>query len=113
MLGGLVVALGCAATIALAAHRIKAEEAAFKAPAAARCMPSTSNVSATLPGTTLSVSPLPDSYDASYRTQISLAGVPAALRYCDHQRGQGPAFYRAACAHALPSTAIPSSARAI
>ncbi len=41
-------------------------------------MPSTSNLSATLPGTTLSVSPLPDSYDASYRTQISLAGVPAA-----------------------------------
>ncbi|HEY2570392.1 MAG TPA: arylsulfotransferase family protein [Solirubrobacteraceae bacterium] len=78
VIGGLVVALGCAATIALAAHRIKAEEAAFKAPAAARCMPSTSNVSATLPGTTLSVSPLPDSYDANSHTQISLAGVPAA-----------------------------------
>jgi hypothetical protein len=78
VLGGLVVAIGCAATIALAAHRIKAEEAAFTAPAAARCMPSTFNVSATLPGTTLSVSPLPDSYDANARTQISLAGVPAA-----------------------------------
>jgi hypothetical protein len=78
VLGGLVVAIGCAATIALAAHRIKAEQAAFKAPTAARCMPSTFNVSATLPGTTLSVSPLPDSYDANARTQISLAGVPAA-----------------------------------
>ena len=72
VIGGLVVALGCAATIALAAHRIKAEQAAFRAPAAARCQPRTFNTSATLPGTRLSVSPLPDSYDASYRTQISL-----------------------------------------
>jgi arylsulfotransferase ASST len=78
VLGGLTVALACATTIALAAHRIKAEQAAFGAPAVARCQPSTLNVSATLPGTSLSVSPLPDSYDASYRTQVSFAGVPAA-----------------------------------
>jgi hypothetical protein len=77
ILGGVVVALGCAATIALASRRIKAEEAAFTAPAAARCMPSTLNRSATLPGTSISVSPLPDSYDASARTQISLLGAPA------------------------------------
>jgi len=78
VLGGLVVALGCAATLALAAHRIKAEQAAFRAPAAARCQPSSFDTSATLPGTSLSVAPLPDSYDASYRTQISFAGAPAA-----------------------------------
>jgi hypothetical protein len=78
VLGGLTVTLACATTIALAAHRIKAEQAAFRAPAVARCEPSTFNGSATLPGTSLSVSPLPDSYDASYRTQISFAGAPAA-----------------------------------
>jgi hypothetical protein len=78
VIGGVVVAAGCVTTLALAAHRIKAEEAAFRAPAAARCQPSAFGVSATLPGTSLSVSPLPDSFDASYRTQISLVGVPAA-----------------------------------
>ncbi len=77
IVGGIAVALGCAATLALAARRIKAEQAAFRAPTAARCQPHTFNTSATLPGTSLSVSPLPDSYDASYRTQISLLGVPA------------------------------------
>jgi Arylsulfotransferase (ASST) len=77
VVGGVVVAAGCATTIALASRRIKAEQAAFRAPAAARCVPSTFNRSATLPGTSLSVAPLPDSYDASYRTQISLLGVPA------------------------------------
>ncbi len=76
ILGGIVVALGCVATLALAAHRIKAEQAAFRAPTAARCYPSTFNRSATLPGTSLSVAPLPDSYDASTRTQVSLLGVP-------------------------------------
>jgi hypothetical protein len=78
ILGGIVVALGCAATLALASRRIKAEQAAFRAPTAARCYPSTFNRSATLPGTSLAVSPLPDSYDASARTQISLLGVPAS-----------------------------------
>jgi Arylsulfotransferase (ASST) len=77
IVGGVIVAAGCAAAIAIASRRIKAEQAAFRAPAAARCVPSTFNRSATLPGTTLSVAPLPDSYDASYRTQISLLGVPA------------------------------------
>ncbi|HEY2718756.1 MAG TPA: hypothetical protein VGI52_03930, partial [Solirubrobacteraceae bacterium] len=77
VIAGVAVIAGCATTIAIAAGRIKAEQAAFRAPAAARCMPSTFNTSATLPGTTLSVSPLPDSYDASYRSQISLLGAPA------------------------------------
>jgi hypothetical protein len=75
--GGIVVVLGSAATLAIASHRIKAEQAAFRAPAAARCYPSTFNRSATLPGTSLNVSPLPDSYDATARTQISLLGAPA------------------------------------
>ncbi|HEY2201775.1 MAG TPA: hypothetical protein VGH56_07800, partial [Solirubrobacteraceae bacterium] len=39
-------------------------------------MPSTLNRSAVLPGSHLAVSPLPDSYDASPRTQISLLGAP-------------------------------------
>jgi ATP-dependent DNA ligase len=30
-----------------------------------------------------------------------LSDAPDTLRYCDHQMGQGPAFYRAACAHAV------------
>jgi hypothetical protein len=77
VIAGVAIIAGCATTIAIAAGRIKAEQAAFRAPAAARCMPSTFNTSATLPGTTLSVSPLPDSYDASYRSQISLLGAPA------------------------------------
>ncbi len=74
--GGLVVALCSATTLAVASRRIVAEQAAFRAPAAARCLPIRSNVSAVLPGTTLAVSPLPGSYDASPYTQISLLGAP-------------------------------------
>ena len=44
---------------------------------ASPCVPSTLNRSAVLPGTSLAVSPLPDSFDASPRTQISLLGAPA------------------------------------
>src|SRR5262249_41062177 len=46
-------------------------------PSAPRCVPGTLNRSALLPGTSLAVSPLPGSYDASARTQISLLGAPA------------------------------------
>ena len=42
-----------------------------------QCLPSTLNRSAILPGSDLSVSPLPESYDASTHTQISLLGSPA------------------------------------
>ncbi len=76
--GGLLVLLGSAATLAIASRRIASEQSAYRAPAAARCLPRTLNRSAVLPGTSVSVSPLPDSYDASARTQISLLGVPAA-----------------------------------
>jgi hypothetical protein len=48
-----------------------------RAPSAPRCVPGTLNRSALLPGTPIAVSPLPGSYDASPRTQISLLGAPA------------------------------------
>ena len=74
--GGVLVALCSAATLAVASKRIVAEQAAFRAPAAARCEPANPNTSAVLPGTSLAVSPLPGSYDASPYTQISLLGAP-------------------------------------
>jgi hypothetical protein len=73
---GALVALGSATALALASRRIAAEQAAYLAPGVARCVPSTLNRSALLPGTQLSVSPLPGSYAASQTTQISLLGVP-------------------------------------
>jgi len=47
-------------------------------PGAPRCVPSRLNASALLPGTPLTVSPLPGSLDASPTTQISLLGAPAS-----------------------------------
>jgi hypothetical protein len=73
---GVLVALSSATTLSLASKRIVSEQAAFRAPAAGRCTPTTLNRSSVLPGTTLSVSPLPGSYDASPHTQISLLGAP-------------------------------------
>ncbi len=75
---GAIVALSSAGTLAFGSHRIVAEQAAFRAPAAGRCTPSRLDRSAVLPGTPLSVSPLPDSFDASSQTQISLLGAPAS-----------------------------------
>jgi hypothetical protein len=68
---------GSVAALAFGAKRIAAENAAYKGPAATQCVPSHLGVSALLPGTKLSVSPLPDSLDASNDTQISLLGYPA------------------------------------
>jgi Arylsulfotransferase (ASST) len=76
--GALLVVLASATTLALASRRISAEQAAYSAPSVGRCTPATLNRSAVLPGTTLAVSPLPDSYDASAQTQISLLGAPAS-----------------------------------
>jgi len=73
-----LVVLASMGTLAFAAKRIVAENAAFSAPAAPRCAPTHLNRSALLPGTHIAVSPLPDSYDASARTQISLLGAPAS-----------------------------------
>ncbi|HEY3758894.1 MAG TPA: arylsulfotransferase family protein [Solirubrobacteraceae bacterium] len=78
VLGGILVLLSSAGTLAFGSRRIAAEEAAFVGPATTNCVPSTLNRSDLLPGTSLAVSPLPDSLDASPRTQISLLGVPSA-----------------------------------
>jgi len=74
--GAVVVALSNAGVLTLGSKRIAAENAAYRARAVARCVPSTLNRSSILPGTSLAVSPLPDSYDASARTQVSLLGAP-------------------------------------
>ena len=74
--GSLIVVLSSLTALAFASKRIKAEEAAFSVPASGRCVPSTLNRSAVLPGTNVAVTPLPDSFDALPRTEISLLGAP-------------------------------------
>lgn len=75
---GVSIALGSAATLAFAAKRIAAENAAFiSSRNAPQCLPSQLNRTDLLPGTSLAVSPLPDSLDASNSTQISFLGYPA------------------------------------
>ena len=66
LIGAGVAVLCCSATaLAFAAKRIVVAQAASSSPAPApRCVPSTLNRSAVLPGTSLAVSPLPDSFDA-------------------------------------------------
>jgi Arylsulfotransferase (ASST) len=61
----------------MGSKRIIAEEAAFRGPPAGDCVPSALNRTDVLPGTSLEVSPLPDSLDSSPHTQISLLGVPS------------------------------------
>jgi hypothetical protein len=78
IVGGVMVAISSAGALAFASRRIVAEDAAYRAPAGPRCVPSQLNRTAVLPGTSLAVSPLPDSYDASPRTQISLLGAPSS-----------------------------------
>jgi Arylsulfotransferase (ASST) len=73
-----LVALTNIAAVADGAKRIVAEQAAYHGQRAPRCFPSRLNQSAVLPGTTLAVSPLPDSLDASPATQISLLGAPSS-----------------------------------
>ncbi|HEY7891837.1 MAG TPA: arylsulfotransferase family protein [Solirubrobacteraceae bacterium] len=80
------MAVASAGTLALAsfggqyvlAHRTNRVSASK--PGIPRCVPTKLNGSALLTGTTLTVSPLPGSYDASPRTQISLLGAaPSAI----------------------------------
>jgi hypothetical protein len=73
----MLVAALSTVTLAFASQRIVAEDAAYRAPAGPQCVPAQLNRSAVLPGTSVAVSPLPDSHDASPRTQISLLGAPA------------------------------------
>jgi len=65
------------ATLAIASSHMEKEQAGYSGPAAARCVPAELNASALLPGTGITVSPLPNSYDASPDAQISLLGLPA------------------------------------
>ncbi len=75
---GVSIALGTVTSLAFAAKRIAAEDAAYKGPTAPQCVPSQLNRSDLLSGTQLAVSPLPDSLDASEDTQISFLGYPAS-----------------------------------
>jgi hypothetical protein len=75
---GALVALSSVGALTAGGQRIIAEEAAFRGPPAPGCVPSTLNRSAVLPGTSLAVSPLPDSLDASPSTQISFLGAPSS-----------------------------------
>jgi hypothetical protein len=63
--------------VAIATERIGGENAPYTDPPAPGCVPVSLNRSAVIPGTSLSVSPLPDSLDASSVTQVSLLGAPA------------------------------------
>lgn len=76
IVGGVLIALASAIALAFGAQRIVAENAAYRMPAGPQCVPSALNRSALLPGTRIAASPLPDSLDASPRTQISLLGAP-------------------------------------
>src|ERR1019366_4957956 len=77
LLGAVIVA-GSVASLTFGAKRIAAENAAYKGPSAPQCVPSRLGRTDILPGTKLAASPLPDSLDASYATQISLLGYPAS-----------------------------------
>lgn len=63
--------------LAFAGKRIAGEQVAYSGPKAARCVPERLDRSAVLPGTGVTVAPLPGSYDASPATQISFLGVPS------------------------------------
>ena len=76
ILASALVALSSVGALTAGGSRIIAEEAAFRGPPAPGCVPASLNRSDLLPGTKLIVSPLPDSLDASPRTQISLLGIP-------------------------------------
>jgi Arylsulfotransferase (ASST) len=85
MLIGLVVvaaaaALSGASVGASGGGKPRASSTRVAAALPSRCVPKSLNGSALLPGSTVTVSPLPDSYDASPNTQISLLGVqPSTL----------------------------------
>jgi Arylsulfotransferase (ASST) len=92
--GCALVVLPGAGALALASKRILAKNAAYSAPAAPACVPAQLNRSDVLPGTSIAVSPLPDSLDASPSTQISLLGTPpntlSAVTVSGSQSGSHP-----------------------
>jgi hypothetical protein len=69
--------LAALALAGLGAQQVLARGASPHTRPSPRCVPAHLNASALLSGTTLAVSPLPGSYDASPWTQISLLGAPA------------------------------------
>jgi hypothetical protein len=73
------IVLSTVASLSFAAKRIAAEDTPYKGSSAPQCVPSQLNRSDILPGTSVAVSPLPDSLDASYRTQISFVGTASEL----------------------------------
>ncbi len=82
----------CGSSVALllagiGGQHILARRALAHGPPAGQCVPGTLNRSALLPGTTLAVAPLPDSYDSSPRTQVSLLGIPAGRLADVHVKG--------------------------
>jgi hypothetical protein len=76
-LGALAVLAGIAALVAEAASP-PARTAAARPSVSPSCVPAHLNVSAALAGEHVTVSPEPDSMDASATTQISFLGVPAS-----------------------------------
>ena len=74
--GAIAVVALSTCTLAFASGRIEKEQSAYGGKPARDCVPNTLNVSAVLPNTTIAVSPLPGSHDASPRTQISMLGTP-------------------------------------
>ncbi|HEX5225872.1 MAG TPA: arylsulfotransferase family protein [Solirubrobacteraceae bacterium] len=82
------VAMGGIAALARGIARdASARTAVSSSSVTPRCTPSRLNSSAVLPGTPLSVSPLPDSYDATPSSQISMLGVPASAIAAVHVEG--------------------------
>jgi hypothetical protein len=77
VLGHAAPAAGVTTAPAVAAGVISAPAPAAGAASAPACVPSALNVSAALAGGRVTVSPEPDSLDASAQTQISMLGVPA------------------------------------
>lgn len=73
---GLALALAAAATLALGAKRIVAENAAFAGTSGRQCVPRHTNASDLLPSTGVQVTPLPGSLDSPNTTQISFLGAP-------------------------------------
>jgi hypothetical protein len=75
-----IVAVACTAAAWLAIAPLASSSGGgggSRPPSAGRCTPARLNRSAVLPGTPLAASPLPGSYAASPRTEISLLGAPA------------------------------------
>ena len=75
---GIAVLMGIAPAFGLANPGPANPGPANASTAAPSCVPPTLGVSASLAGGAVTVSPEPDSRDASYLTQISFLGVPAA-----------------------------------